>query len=180
MTTPSPSPRPSFWRSTLAGLLALGVAALGIAGQATAQPASKHASKFDRSLREREKATDDATPLKVIVTLKPGAKRGLVRALKANGARLSDDFSIIEAFAGDLPAGLLRALEQHPDVLTISTDAVVRTSAVATSVSGNAAGGAYNLRRTLGLQADGTAVTRTFQQGLFRAGLSMSWYRVFQ
>ena len=118
----------------ITGLITIALAIFGLAGLGAAEPASK----FDKALRARAAESSDDAPLKVIVTLRPGAKRGLVQALKAQRARLSNDFSIIEAFSGDLPAGLVRLLEKHPDVLSISSDVPVRSSAVTSSVSGNA------------------------------------------
>src|SRR5262245_18046461 len=74
---------------------------------------------------------------RVIITVKPGLKTGLVNALVAQGATDSSDFELIEAFAVELPVGLLRALEKHPDVVSISLDAPVYSTGVV-GASGNA------------------------------------------
>ena len=108
---------------------------------------------MDRHLRERASQAADATPFKVIVTLKPGAKRHFVKAMKAAGLKVDADFTLTEAFAAQLPAGLLRALENDPDVEAISTDAPVTASGITSSVSGTPLGGPYTLRATLGLDA---------------------------
>ena len=114
MTTHDPHPQPPApWRRTLASLLLVGVTALGLAPDATAGPRAK----MDRHLRERAGRAADATPFKVIVTLKKGAKRNFVRALRASGYQVDADFTLTEAFAAQLPAGLLRALENDPDVV---------------------------------------------------------------
>ena len=126
MTTHDPHPQPpTFWRRTLASLVLVGIAALGVAPGATAGPRAK----MDRQLRERTSQATDAAPFKVIVTLKKGAKRNFVKALKASGFKLDADFTLTEAFAAQLPAGLLRALENDPDVEAISTDAPVTSMA---------------------------------------------------
>ena len=73
------------------------------------------AERLDQQLAARLGGARDTDPLPVIITVKPGAKRGLLRALQAQGASVSEDFTIIEAFAGQLPAGLVRALQKHSD-----------------------------------------------------------------
>jgi hypothetical protein len=69
------------WRHTLAGLLLASVALLGLTLDATAGPGQR--DKLDRHLREHTSQAADTTPFRVIVTLKPGAKRHYVNALKA-------------------------------------------------------------------------------------------------
>ena len=131
MTTHDPHPQPPApWRRTLASLLLVGVTALGLAPDATAGPRAK----MDRHLRERAGRAADATPFKVIVTLKKGAKRDFVKALRASGYQVGADFTLTEAFAAQLPAGLLRALENDPDVEAISTDAPVTSMATVGTV----------------------------------------------
>jgi hypothetical protein len=162
MTTHGPYPQSaSRWRRSVASLLLAAVAALGLAPDVTAGPRAK----MDRHLRERTSQAADATPFKVIVTLKPGAKRHVVKALKASGYQVGADFTLTEAFAAQLPAGVLRALENDPDVVAISTDAPVAPSGVTTSVTGTAQGSGYSLRHTLGLEAVATVTPGTTTTG---------------
>jgi hypothetical protein len=107
----------------ITSLLLASLALLGLTLDAAAGPGRR--DKMDRHLRERTSRAADATPFKVIVTLKPGAKRHFVKAMKASGLKIDADFTLTEAFAAQLPAGLLRALENDPDVEAISTDAPV-------------------------------------------------------
>ena len=74
-----------------------------------------HAARLDTQLAARLGGAGGTDVLRVIVTVKPGAKRGLLRALQAQGASVNPDFTTIEAFAGQLPAGLVRALQKHSD-----------------------------------------------------------------
>src|SRR5262245_55453313 len=94
---------------------------------------------------------DDARP-RVIITVKPGAKNGLLRALMAHGATISQDYAMTEASAGGLQLGLVRKLLREPDVVTISSDAVVEGSGITTAVTGTSANSTYSLRATLGIQ----------------------------
>jgi len=111
--------------------------------------------------------SDDDALERVIIKMKPGTKDGLVRALRLQGVSVDHDFNIIEGFSGRMPRRLLRLLQNHPDVVSMSTDAEMMPAGVTTSVSGTALNSAYSLRSTLGLQAvSATAVTKTFQQGV--------------
>jgi len=79
---------------------------------------------------------------------------------------ISHDHTIINALAAELPARLIRTLEDDKDVVAISYDSDVTPSGIWSGVAGTAAGSAYSLRSTLGLSAPAaTAVTKTFQQG---------------
>ena len=131
---------------------------------AGAQGASQDEKKFDKRLRDEINAASDDAPIKVIVTVKPGARRGLLQKLKAHGATVSADFTIIEAVAAELPPGLLRSLASDKDVIAISTDADVVSDGIATAVSGTSQSSAYSLRSTLGLQSAGaTTFTEAFR-----------------
>ena len=142
MIRPSLTQRPTLWRRTLACLLLPGLVALGLALDATAAPRAK----MDGYLRKHASQAADETPFKVIVTMRPGARRGMVQALKAQGAKANADFTLIEAFAASLPAGLLRALENNPDVVAISLDAPVEAHGKPTADPSG-----YTLRGTLGI-----------------------------
>jgi hypothetical protein len=165
----------SLWRRTFASVLIIGLAALALAPVAAAGPPSK----MDRYLRDHAGQSADETPFKVIVTTRPGAKRGLIQALKAQGVNVNADFTLIEAFAATLPAGLLRALAQNPAVEAISTDAPVTASGVTTSVSGSPLNSPYTLRGTLGLDtttlATGTIGASTLSAAKGTKKSSLSW-----
>ena len=93
-TTTNASVTSSRW---LLALCIAAVAWLGLPVDASAQHGKGgRASKFDLALRERADKSADADTQKVIVTFKAGAKRGFVQALKAHGARVKEDFGIIE------------------------------------------------------------------------------------
>ena len=123
---------------------------LGIGVAGADQP-----SKFDRHLRRHLSAATDDAPLSVIITVRPGARRGLVQKLLAHGATVNE-LGLIEATAGRLPAGLLRRLEKDKDVVAISTDAPVRASGITSAVTGVAKLTPFSLRATLGLTASPT------------------------
>jgi len=110
---------------------------------------------------------DSSSAEKVIIRLKPGARRGLIRRLQAQGADVTADLAVIEAVATRLPRRLLRRLSQDADVLSISTDAPVTSHGLSSVVTGAAEGGGYSLRRTLGLEASSTtSTTVSFRQGV--------------
>ena len=123
----------------------------------------RRAERVDQQLAERLNQGDGSDRERVIITLKPGAKRRLLQELQAYGERADQDFGVIDAFAGRLPRRMLRQLRQHPDVVALSVDADVSPMSVA-GVSGTAASSAYTLRRTLGLDSSidvGTSTTAT-------------------
>ncbi len=104
--------------------------------------------------------------------MKPGTKRRMLPALAAAGARIDRDFGVIEAFAAELPRGLLRQLRQHPDVVALSIDAEVSTTGVA-GLTGAAENAPYSLRRTLLLDSS-IAVANTSTAQAKTASLAWS------
>ena len=142
------------------------VAPLAQSPQSPAKTGARLGTRVDLALTDRLSRADDASVERVIIRMKPGTKRALLSQLQAQGARVSRDFNLIEAFAGEVPAGMLRALQNHPDVLAMSADAEMHPMGLTTTVTGAAANTPYALRRTLWLETiSGTAVTRSFQQG---------------
>jgi hypothetical protein len=148
----------------LAAALVVTSTALGAQGQG---PGSAHDRKLDARLRQRvASGADDLTAERVIVRLKPGTRRGLVRRLQAAGFTVDADLALVEGIALRLPRRLLRQLARDNDVLSVSVDAPVRSDGLVSPPVGAAENGGYSLRRTLGLEAAGaTAVTRSYQQG---------------
>ena len=96
--------------------------------------AAKHVARLDTAIADLLAHGSDRDHVRVIITVKPGTKRGLIQALRAHGATVSGDFTIIEAFAADIPVGLLRALQVHQDVVAISSDADVTSDGLSTGV----------------------------------------------
>jgi serine protease AprX len=156
-----------FWASAFryAAALALVLAASSIVG-----PAAAHADtrKLDTHLLEKMRAASrDDNPVKIIVTVRPGARKGLLRRLEALGASVSDDFRTIEASAAYLRPSRLRRLAEDKDVVSISIDAPVTSAGISSTVTGAALRQAYSLRSTLGLRAAGpVGTTASFQQGV--------------
>ncbi|MDH4064322.1 MAG: hypothetical protein OEW19_07970, partial [Acidobacteriota bacterium] len=172
-------------RRSTAAILALALCVLA-GGAATPIAQSRGASgppagasaraHVDVQLAARLSRADDTAREKVIITVKPGAKRGLIQALMAQGATVSADFTIIEAFAADMPVGLLRALQQHPDVVAISTDAGVAASGLSTNVSGAPMNSAYTLRRTLGLDVGPAQIQVGTRTTTYGTGAQLAWW----
>src|SRR5439155_13089000 len=108
--------------------------------------------KLDQHLRQRLSHSVDAAPLRVIVTVRPGAKqRGLLEALRAQGASITADFTIIDGLAGELSPAGVRWLAKHADVVSIGTDAPITVAGIAAPVSGTAANADYSVPSTIGL-----------------------------
>jgi serine protease AprX len=147
-----------------AALLAIAV----VFTAASARPVqAQNEGKLDVQLQSKMRgaAADDA-PVNVIVTVRPGARKGLLTRLEALGATVSSDFQVISASTVQLPPNRLRRLAQDKDVLSISLDAPVTGAGIAGPVSGTALNQAFSLRSTLGLRAAGAVSdTITFQQG---------------
>ena len=123
------------------------------APQAQAPAVRQHRARLDAQVASRLARAGESDTQPVIISVRRGAKRGLLRALQAQGVGIGADFSVIEGFSGRMSARLLRALEQHPDVLGISTDAPVYGDGIASDVVGTPMGSAYSLRSTLGLES---------------------------
>ncbi|MDH4064580.1 MAG: hypothetical protein OEW19_09275, partial [Acidobacteriota bacterium] len=184
-TSPAPAgPRPRRQGRTLS-LLALALCLLtgGVTtplaqGGGSSGPVARTSvpAHIDVQLAARLRTADDSARERVIVTVKPGAKRGLIRALVAQGAAVSADFTIIEAFAAEMPVGLLRALQHHPDVVALSTDAGVAASGLSTSVTGAPMNSAYTLRRTLGLDLGPAQIQAGTRTTTYGTGAQLAWW----
>ncbi len=141
------------WQRFALWALIVAVAGLGLASPAAAQSAGpEKASKRDRFLEQHAaNAPDDAT-FKVIITLRPGARKSLLQKLRAHGVEISHDHTIINAVAAELTARLIRRLEDDKDVVVISYDSEVSPSGIWSSVTGAAASSAYSLQVRSGLR----------------------------
>ena len=135
--------------AAIALLVAAGAVAPSAQGR-SAQGPQRRADRADRQLAERLNQGDGSDRERVIITLKPGAKRWLLQELQAHGERADADFGVIDAFAGRLPRRLLRQLRTHPDVVAMSVDADV-TPMRGAGATGATQGTPYTLPCTLGL-----------------------------
>ncbi|HVG86044.1 MAG TPA: S8 family serine peptidase, partial [Vicinamibacterales bacterium] len=135
--------------------------------RAQSLPGTAVAHKFDAALKSRmASSVNGATYEAVIVRLKPGARHGLIRRLKAAGLTVYADLGLVEGVAVKLPRHLLEQLARDKDVLSVSLDAQVQSVGLVSSPAGEAEHGGYSLRRTLGLEtASETAATQSFRQG---------------
>ena len=68
--------------------------------------AEQTGARVDTRLKDRLSKDSDTTIEQVIVTSRPGKKSGLLQAIQAQGGTVRANFTSIEAFAADLPAGL--------------------------------------------------------------------------
>ena len=108
-------------------------------GKGPETTAQAHAAHADRLVSGRLAQGKDEEMAPVIVTVAPGGKqRGLLRTLEARGARVSADFTMTDTFAAEVPVKLLRWLQQHADVLAISSDVEVHSMGISSDVSGTA------------------------------------------
>jgi len=154
------------WR---AAAVAFAAAALSVV--ATPLYAQQDEPKLDRLLREKvervEQSLDDDAPVKVIVTVRKGARRGLIQKLMAHGAtRVNADFTVIDATAAELSPRQLRRLARDRDVVSVAVDADVQPTGVASTLTGTPLNGNYSLSSTLGLRTvAATSTTKAFQQG---------------
>ncbi|MGH9255710.1 MAG: hypothetical protein ACRD3C_14210, partial [Vicinamibacterales bacterium] len=102
-----PSHRFQIWHRVALALVLVATAAATLRAQGNSNSSSSSkaqvaTARVDALLADWLGRGDDNGTLRVIVNMKPGAKRGLIRALQAQGATISQDYTIIEAFAADL------------------------------------------------------------------------------
>ena len=105
------------------------------------------ATKLDSVLRHRGSSGGRQT---VIVTVKPGAKRGVRRRLEAHGGRLLKDHAIISALSVRVDAHGLDALVSDPDVESVSANVDVVPS------------GGGNKRKSSGSDSTSTSTTSDY------------------
>jgi serine protease AprX len=124
------------------------------------RPASGDGSaRLDAALRQASAGRDRHS---VIVTVRPGSRERLKGLLAARGRRVTLDHADLDAVSADIDAVDARALAQDPDVLSVSTDAVVTvdTPVAAESMAALAAASRRDvqlLRSTLGVTARDSA-----------------------
>ena len=174
MSLHSSSGRARF-RLLMAPMVALTLLGAAVDAQAAGQTdkrSAKHEGKFDTRIQDVVNGkAGDATLVAVIITVKPDARQGLIKRLRAHGAtaQIGTEFSIIESFSATLPTRLVRQLEKDKDVVSVSIDAPVQGDGLASAVSGTPELSGYSLRATLGLEESSSVpVTASFQQGVNR------------
>jgi parallel beta-helix repeat protein len=163
-------------RRTLGVLLALVLSIGGVyaQGPSSGKGPTVSGARVDRKLQDLLSRGGDSDQLRVIVTLKPGTKGGMLNALRAQGAQVSHDFSVVEAFAGQLPKGLLRALRNNPNVVSLSFDEAVASfqASVGTiyTVTNTSNSGTGSLRQAI-IDANGRAGADTIRFNISGSGV---------
>jgi serine protease AprX len=146
--------------------------ALAAPSYAAAQGTSRKpkGASVDRVLRDAERLPEK---VRVIVQYRPGTRNGVSKRLAENGARVRHHHQGIGAIAVELPRGLLKHLASDPDVVGLSSDAIVgseqlsggdsldgqsilRSAALTSSVNLSTSFDAQSLRSTLGIQTADT------------------------
>ena len=119
--------------------------ALWVMMPTAAATASGESGKVDRLLKE---AGSFGSPQQVIIRYRSGAKDSVKAKLSRRGAA-SGDLAFVQAVKARLDAREIQELASDPDVLSVSADALVTTSA---AKSGDSANTISELKKTLGLQ----------------------------
>jgi serine protease AprX len=115
------------WGAVVALALCTPAAAASHSGKGRGAHASE---KLDRALVDHGSSGGDQA---VIVTVRPGAKAGVVRRLAARGQKVTNDHAIVDALSLRVDAHALDGLIADPDVTHISTDADVSPHAAASN-----------------------------------------------
>ncbi|RVD89787.1 uncharacterized protein DFL_000780 [Arthrobotrys flagrans] len=67
-------------------------------------------------------------PISYIITVKEGGNKDEVKQHAIDsGARITHDYTIINAFAAEFPDGAITTFENHPHVEGVEVDGVVTT-----------------------------------------------------
>ncbi len=101
-------------------MVALALTALG---SDSSTQAAKREAKFDKKVQELvDASTGEEARVRVIVQVKAGARRGLLRKLQAYGGtvRIGQEYTIVEGFSANVPKRLVRILANDKDVLSVS------------------------------------------------------------
>jgi serine protease AprX len=115
---------------------------------AFAQGAPSAAAKIDRALHDAQQS--GARTQRVIITVKPGYRAEIRRALEAHGDVVKSEHPLVQALAAVVHTDDLAQLAQHPWIESVSIDAAVHAGGVANRTPPSAGGA---LRETLGLPA---------------------------
>jgi serine protease AprX len=119
-----------FLRSSCARALALAVALALLPGTdalAHGATAGDPLHRLDTRLRAIVAANREE-PQQVIIRVREGQRAPMRRWLEARGVRVRHELASIDALTAVVSVDTLDALSQHPDVLTVSSDAGVRAS----------------------------------------------------
>src|SRR5882672_11261895 len=114
---------------TLPFALAIIVAVLAVAdapvGAAAGRASQRHAERLDAMLSA---VLDDSTPepQRVIIRVRPGSRAALRGSLTAHGDQILGEHESIDALTAVIHGGDLATLAGSDEVLSISSDAIVR------------------------------------------------------
>ncbi|MCC6991802.1 MAG: hypothetical protein IT181_22560, partial [Acidobacteria bacterium] len=101
----------SGWTAVAIALLVIATGAVAPSAQGrSGQRPQRRADRADLELAARLNQGDGSDRERVIITLKPGAKRRMLQDLQAYGERADKDFGVIEAVSGRMSRRLLRQL----------------------------------------------------------------------
>ncbi len=107
----------------------MAIAAL-VLGTVAGPAAAPGGARVDRHLRQRLGTLPPTVQMNVIVTVRPGTRLAMCQVLVANGASITSQFSLIEAFGVRLPAAALRTLIGDARVVAVSSDGPVEADVV--------------------------------------------------
>jgi len=154
----------------------LSAVVLGLAFSATlavaAPPDRPGRAKIDRGLREAIQT--GAATQSVIITVKPGYRDQIRKALEKHGDRINSELPLIEAIAVDLHTSDIEQFANQPSIDALSLDAVVTAGAAVwkmppplpVPIPPPPPGPTTTLRETLGLPKVATSSTLTGSSGI--------------
>jgi hypothetical protein len=93
------------------------------------------AASLDNLLTEQLAAAIDEAPIPVIVTVAPGTKPKVFKWLVPYGVAIARDYTVLEAFAANLPPRAIRKLARDRNVISIASDDVVWSIRSATAAT---------------------------------------------
>ncbi|HEY2907564.1 MAG TPA: S8 family serine peptidase [Vicinamibacterales bacterium] len=125
-------------------LFAVIACALACATPSAAQPSS---GKLDRALHDALES--GARRVRVIITVKPGYRSEIRRALESHGDVVRSEHPLVNALAAEVHSEDLAELGRHPWIESVSIDAVVHAGAA--PIRGAGAPAASSLREIVGL-----------------------------
>ncbi len=122
-------------------------------------PSAESFARLDAALRQ---AAPGGHRHPVIVSVRPGSRDRLKRLLAARGKDVTFDHGDLDALSTEIDTADARSLADDPDVLSVSSDAVVTvdTPSAAESLSAFASASGTDgqaLRRTLGVKTSSSA-----------------------
>ena len=132
------------------------MAAVVTAAAASPVPIEAQPRRAKLDMAVARAAANEAGTQPIIVRVAPGARAAVKDLLTAGGYRVKGEHASIDGLAADLPAAAVLELANNPDILSISSDAIVTPTGRFQKGSGpsQSDGAANLLRDTLGLDDD--------------------------